>query len=376
MAGDTAGKILNGLKLAIVVVVIIVIVYVIWLVSTSIGFDCIFNPLDCLGKQIGTPMQCPANMQDNKAGLCYEKCPPGFVWDGAQMCYKPCPSGWGGGETIAHCQHETKYSTVGTSGTDKLCKAPGVGVAQRYPDNMAGLCYTLPDGGWEVSAPGFIARKCPTGSKNTGATCVIGRGAGTIPTLSPCPPGTRDDGTSCWDDIQVWTDCSKFGIGKSCPSGWSKTAVCSCQRGTGRIVKTSFDRLTCPTGQELQNGICYPKVDARFTCAGPLCHFDRQVQSQVGTIPTECPPGKELHGSLCYPKCPTGFSRKDYNLEFCRRDAPADFKDIGVGGYEKPSKLLPIAKTLIDVGVCPPGKVRKGATCVDVEETSADQSWF
>jgi len=375
MAGDTAGKILNGIKLAIIVIVIVIVVYVVWIVSSSSSFMCIFTPLDCLAKQIGTPMVCPPTMQDNKAGLCYEKCPDGYKWDGAQMCYKPCPSGWTGGETIAHCQHETKYSSVGTEGTNKFCKAPATGLAQRYPDNIAGLCYNLPDSSWEVSAPGFIAKKCPPGSSNTGATCVIGRGAGKLPIISPCPPGMRDDGTSCWDDLQVMTDCAKFGPGKSCPPGWIKTAICSCQRGTGSIARTLFDRQTCPAGQELQVGLCYPKVDPQFTCGGPMCHFDRQVRSQVGTIPTECPPGKELHGLLCYPKCPTGFSRPGYNIEFCKRDAPAEFKDIGVGGYEKPSKALPIAKTLIDVGVCPPGKTRKDLTCVDAE-VSDDQSWF
>lgn len=375
MAGDTAGRILNMFKLAIVIVVIIIIAYVVYTVSTSGALKCLFSPIDCIGGAIGVPPQCPPNMQDNKAGLCYEKCPDGYKWDGMQMCYKPCPGDWKGGETIAHCQHETIYSTVGTSGTDKRCKprADG-GLVVRSPDNVMGLCYDLPDAGWEVSAPGFVALKCPPGSNNTGATCTIARGVGKIPIKNPCPPGTRDDGTSCWNDIQLWTDCFQFGPGKSCPAGWNKTALCTCQRGTGQIVQTLFQRQSCPPGQELQDGLCYPKVDARFNCAGPVCHMSRQVRSAIGTVPTECPPDKELHGLLCYPRCPNGFSRQGYNLEFCKRDLPAEYKDIGIGGYEKPAKALPIAKSVFDVGVCPTGKVRQALSCVD--EPSADQSWF
>ena len=30
-----------------------------------------------------------------------------------------------------------------------------------------------------------------------------GRGAGRLPDKRPCPPGLRDDGTSCWNDAHI-----------------------------------------------------------------------------------------------------------------------------------------------------------------------------
>ena len=52
---------------------------------------------------------------------------------------------------------------------------------------------------------------------------------------------------------------------------------------------------------------------------------------------------------------------KSGNLEMCTSNCPKYFKDIGIGGCEKPAKTLPVGKSTLDpnYGACEKGKVYK-----------------
>jgi hypothetical protein len=111
-----------------------------------------------------------------------------------------------------------------------------------------------------------------------------------IPTLSPCPPGTRDDGTSCWEDFKCRTkttskwDASKGGFFRTTCSG------CVC------IKKTKFQRLQCPNGYYSDGvGMCYARsalLDNVGTCpqgksrsAAGLCSTGASLRLKKRAVP-------------------------------------------------------------------------------------------
>ena len=132
----------------------------------------------------------------------------------------------------------------------------------------AGLCYSLPGPDWYVSAPGFIAKRCP--------------------------PGWRDDGTTCWVDAETYGRGVgypwQFGDGFNLNGAWSR-----CERDHGR-------------GNCEQYGeVIYPKCREGFHASGCcLCTRDairqsKDVTSQVGTVPEQvCGGDEELIDGLCY----------------------------------------------------------------------------
>lgn len=46
----------------------------------------------------------------------------------------------------------------------------------------------------------------------------------------------------------------------------------------------------------------------------------------------------EQRGAMCYETCPEGFQRRNDDLEFCTSLCPPGFKDIGMGGCERPRR--------------------------------------
>ena len=367
-----------------------------WAVST--GVDCLADPIKCVfggASDVTTiltkkpsPLQCPDNMQNNKVGLCLKKCPEGYKWDGAQLCYKECPTGWAGGSSLTHCQKKTIYSTVGTQGANKLCPTGKV--------NSAGLCYTLPDSSWHVTAPGFIGKKCPADAKDSGTTCWYDRGVGKIPPATcpadrelhgglcytKCPAGSRRTAAMTCDfgpygGVKTHYSIGKLSVGDEClrwGPEWHKTALWTCQKG-GIITNAKYGgsimpTRTCPAGQVNQAGLCYPAPRPGYDCTLTHCKFSKNVKAQVGTIPDVCPPGRELgpgigNARLCYPKCSDGYVRQAGNLEMCSLKCPTGYLDIGIGGCQKPRETLPVAKSILEVGVCPAGKKKVGGLCYD-----------
>jgi hypothetical protein len=263
--------------------------------------------------EIGKPLVCPANLEA-RGLLCYEKCPDGWQSDGTLGCYQPCPADWPGTQSLTHCQHATVYSTVGADASLSVPNACGNGKTI-----FAGLCYNVPEG-WHVTAPGFIGKLCPA--------------------------GWRDDGTTCWQDIQT------YGRGAGYPI-WDE-AKCRAENNGSCEKSGAIWYPTCKPGF-VARGCC--------VCERPPKTISKTVKSEIGTLPDACSAGRELHGRLCYPTCQSGYERRGDNIEFCSSICPAGFANIGIGGCQKPRREVE-GKGLTIVGVCPPDTPRReGELC-------------
>jgi hypothetical protein len=122
----------------------------------------------------------------------------------------------------------------------------------------------------------------------------IGRGTGRLPDKKDCSAfgeGLRDDGTSCWRDLDVrrvdpylpadkdkcrarnpcvasadGTRCVTGGCSRiggfyypDCGDGWHHTTADFCQKdGSVGIVASLFDRQSCRANEEMQGALCYP----------------------------------------------------------------------------------------------------------------------
>ncbi len=368
-----------GLLIFIVIVVISVIGYYIY---NKFGLA---GAIGLLTGE-GTPLVCPEGTEETTAGLCYNLCPQGMTpGDGVPtMCYSNKPSGWKGTETLAHIQKSRIPSQPGSTTTKQQCLPDEV--------NSGGLCYKIPQDGqsWYVSAPGFIALRCPPDSNDSGTTCWYDRGAGRIPDKTPCPPGTRDDGISCWSDPHVFGRVRSAGWNgtcnsdeekrcegvcgaslvscyKICPPGYNNDGL-TCRKIDVGIKKTLGERQSCQADEELIDGLCYKRPRPGFNCSATNCSASKQVTSVIGTVPQSCgaglAPGPGGLSTFCYPKCADGFERIEGDVEACLEVCPNGWKDIGVGGCEKPTFERGVGVPLTEVGVCPPGKKRVGVACM------------
>lgn len=401
---------------------VIVIVFLFCMYIVYIYLYGTFNPLYALKEEftdIITPLTCPANM-DSGMGLCYDKCPVNYSSDGADVCYENCPIDWTGTSNLSYCQKSTKSS-------------PGKPITLSCnPGEMQfnGLCYKVPDG-YTLKTPGIATKNCPIGQRDDGVSCLIDAKAtsvetkkitdGSVPTLScpnnltnfeglcydvptgfsmvssgraaaPCPNGQRDDGTNCWVDASNLTNCNTYGPGKSCPNGYKRSAVCTCQRTAEFIPKPtklllgSAPSLSCPSGKTNYQGLCYT-VPADFSMKSPGIATKSCPSNQIlngtscwtsavnmpkpaqdfmkitGTVlKPNCPINYKLNSSEtnCYEDCLFGEQRQLTNPENCTEICPNDMVDVGANCQKKilPRKSYPLAS----VGVCP-GKKKIGSTC-------------
>jgi hypothetical protein len=286
-----------------------IIILIVCVILVIIGWQRIRAWFDNIVKPIPLPLQCPKGTT-LRGLICYENCPENYTSDGTIGCYENCPRDWKGTQTITHCQKHRVYSPVGTVDTIPQCADNLV--------NFAGLCYDVPPG-WHVTAPGVIARKCPAGTNDSGTTCWYGRGAG-----------------------YGWQFGDPFNLENA-------RKRCESDHGAGNC--------------ELHGLIYYPKCRQGFTPFGCcICHFSKEVRSQIGTLPTKCPANKELHGRLCYNKCPEGYQRPWYDIEYCSSVCPAGTIDIGIGGCQR-KRIDVTGRALTEVGICPDGYERKGILC-------------
>jgi hypothetical protein len=339
----------------------------------------------------GTPLLCPDGMEETTGGLCYQKCPDGMS-PGAgvpTMCYTDKPAGWQGGETLAHIQKSRQASEPGSTTTKQQCAADEV--------NSGGLCYKIPQDGqsWYVSSPGFIALRCPPDSNDSGTTCWYDRGPGTIPDRSACPPGTTQHALTCdypmtrigktftlfdgnpeqkckslWNPHGIACDQGAAGTwsirGGTCPPGWRDD-------GAGCVVdaRTISREAICPSDREYIDGLCYKKPRPGFNCATTHCNVSKQVTSVIGTVPKSCTaglvPGPGGLSTFCYPVCPQGFERVEGDVEACLEICPNGWKDIGIGGCERPTFERGVGQPILQVGVCPPGRKKVGPSCMPDE---------
>lgn len=213
--------------------------------------------------------------EDESAGLCYEKCVPGY--DGLlTMCW------------------------AGKAGSDAVKP---------------------------------MKRPCGPGLRDDQTSCwqdTLPNGVGTIPPLNPCPPGHRDDGTSCWettgqicgDDCSKGWDgcrrrterkCTDWGFGRqTCVGG---DCVGGCREGCKpleRISRDAFSRgRTCPPGKNNVDGLCFNSCPPGYSYkGGSLCEppGGPGIRTTLGER-EYCNPDREWIGDrktfgMCYSKCP------------------------------------------------------------------------
>lgn len=208
---------------------------------------------------------CTAANTEYYAGFCYNSCPSGYTRTAACTCQR-------GSLPVTDC---TKY---GSQGTPQQSCPSGYSLFQ-------GLCYT---------------NQCEVdgGTRTASDTCDFGSYQG------------------------VDTDCSKY-YNQSCPIGYNKTAICSCQKGgivtdAGRYDVTQTPTQSCPSGQQLYGGLCYTSCPsglnrtAACTCSDP--NYDLQTDctkyGSTNQVPNGCPAGSDYFGSVCYSAaCPSGSKR-------------------------------------------------------------------
>ena len=246
------------------------------------------------------------------------------------------------------------WSLVSDSWPSWLDNIPGLGdimgamapylcsINQCEPNEQedAGLCYPKCDNGYNGIGPVCWANKtdsngkaadkgpCPPGTRDDQTSCwldTIPNGVGTVPDLNPCPDGSHDVLGTCWGRCSggySWgchgdrcgRNCTNFccGIGSSCTDKCCGNGI---QWPDSDCVKRSIgDRgSSCPAGKNNVDGLCYNSCPAGYRYrGGALCEpnggpritkslMDRQYCSD---------PNRELAyaitrvDQMCYTKCP------------------------------------------------------------------------
>lgn len=335
-----------------------------------------------------TPVVCPEG-KSSEGGLCYDKPRSGYSCT-ALTCTKDCPPGMRNDGLFC-----AKQSTSRTGGTIPNKCAAG----QEGPP-----CYEKCKDGYEGVGP-VCWEKCPPGQTNTGVACLVEADSklidkykradfGRFPDKSPCPPGMRDDGTSCWDDLKT-TDQGRYKYIWGCLGCHDGSNVCKddCYKvwepklvttGCGCIKKTLFERQTCKADEDMHIGMCYPKcrsgygssdLDVLFCKSKAGCpqgYIDTGLTCYRGPISTTkksfirplknalCDNNLEKDaGGLCYSKCPSNTTGVG---PLCWSGCPTGYGEMGVS-CAKPSYARPVGIIPND---CPSGKVKMLGRCVGI----------
>lgn len=132
---------------------------------------------------------------------------------------------------------------------------------------------------------------CPSGSKNTGLTC--------LQSIHSYIPGQKKKGIKNLFEKEFWqrADCRGFSENEvNSDLGQALTAA-------GTPLKYKFRGTTC-------NQPCYPGFTFRSGAAGSaFCDKPRNRYSRAGDakVPDTCPDGKVRDASLCYKPCKAGY---------------------------------------------------------------------
>jgi hypothetical protein len=188
-----------------------------------------------------TPMRCTPGTVE-KAGTCYAEPPAGFDWlvSGEAKWVSKCPEGTQ--DTMTGCRYDRGV------GTPMTCVA---GQVQR-----AAECYAQPPAGWDFTTPGglLIGKICPPGTNDSGTTCWYDRGVGTP---LQCPAGQVQRGAECYQappEGYTWTTPGGILIGKICPPGTNDSGTtCYYDRGGGTVPLLT----ACPAGWRDDKTVCW-----------------------------------------------------------------------------------------------------------------------
>ncbi len=252
---------------------------------------------DSYGRGVGKPMNCAAGEQED-AGLCYTPCPDGFKGVGP-VCWKYCPSGYtDDGATCRKDAHIYGKGSYGRgAGTPMKCAAG--------EQEEAGLCYT----------------PCPAGFKGVGPVC-----------WQYCPAGYTDDGATCRKDAHIYgKDSYGRGVGKAMYLGSDFKWHCAADHP---VQDAALCYVNCNPGYKGVGPVCWRQCDAGYIDDGATCRKDAHIFGKetktrgVGKPLSTCPSGQDKDALLCYPKCNSGFHGVG---PVCWQDCPSGRIDCGAG---------------------------------------------
>lgn len=238
-------------------------------------------------------------------------------------------------------------------------------------DKDGGLCYPKCKPGYSGRV-GLCIKDCPEGWERTGGplgfTCARKCPDGFPPVSAidkvSCNVPTRDR------DIKPATmDKCDAGVSATCPVGWNTTVA-----GPGGMCQQP-----CPAGQKNIGGVCYSQ------------EVDPMKLTRLAT--SSCPNGGTNTGLVCSKpvKCEGGYDTQTWGVckikcshtttwnafKNCGKDesyastysCPAGYDKLALSCNAKNFGPAPVAKSILSVGVCPPGKLKDGGMCYNACET-------
>ena len=175
-------------------------------------------------------------------------------------------------------------------------------------------------------------RGCPPGQRDDKTSCWKDskkRGSG-FAKKRGCPPGQRDDGTSCWKDAygrgagKVLKSSGGKCTGGGCTKGGCKWAG-KCSKIKCSKVKCSKIKYYCPSGHpEKQASLCYKRCKTGFRGVGPMCHPDDGAGIKETLMKRQyCDTGKDKVAGICWDKCGSGYKNAG---AFCHPDGGPGIK--------------------------------------------------
>lgn len=178
---------------------------------------------DTYGRGVGTiPTTCPAGKEE-RAGLCYDKCRPGFR-DFVTMCVPTCPAGFQ--DTGLHCLKPgpvVRSAFAWKLGDKPFSLDDARARCARSADGRRYGCGTF-------NSNTIVYSQCPTGYKTAPVATSL---------CTPvCPSGTTDIGVSCQKNTY--------------------------DRGVGRPK-------VCAPGLQADAGLCYASCSQGYAGVGPVC---------------------------------------------------------------------------------------------------------
>jgi hypothetical protein len=204
---------------------------------------------DSYGRGVGKPMQCAAGQQQD-AGLCYTPCKSGYKGVGP-VCWQHCESGYR--DDGAFCAKPGPYGRgagypwkFGDGFNDKGMRKRCEKDHRQGCEKSGAIYYPKCRAGYHAVGCCICSPNCPTGQTDIGVSCAkksYGRGVGKP--LSTCPSGQDKDALLCYPKCK-----SGFhGVGpvcwQNCPSGRINCGV-GCTTSTMSCVSDTANMVTSP----------------------------------------------------------------------------------------------------------------------------------
>lgn len=279
-----------------------------WAIDLINAFPVVGDIFGIIGELICFREGC-GEKEEYNAGLCYPKCADDEKSDGATMCYK-------------QYSDATKYGDNWE--TREFPAQPTItSVTKRVLTNTGMPLHTCPEGQekqgllcYEPCKPGYDAVLDRCWARIQHMTNV-----GRIPDKVGCDvyknregwDNSRDDGTSCWEDLRTWT------TGDWKKAVWESGHQEFHSAGCGCIKKALWERNECRSDEDRIDGLCYPKCPAGMSHPPGLpydCRTDGDISYYRGSgQPMGCGPGENQDSlGLCYKDPPPGFKKSTLGM--------------------------------------------------------------